>query len=71
MFKGSEDLTATQHEKSTWVARLEKAGGSEAKLAPELPFGHRPIFYVIGCAAAVVGVFLLIGGLVSSAHIIW
>ena len=71
MYERSADRVDTRVEKSTWVPRLEKAGELEVKLVPEPPVGHRAIFYVFGSAAVVVGVFLLIGGLVNSTHIIW
>lgn len=71
MFEGSADLTATRHERPAWVTRLEETGELEGKLVPEAAAGRRAIFYLVGYAAVIVGIFLLIGGLVNSPYITW
>ena len=71
MFEGSVDLEATRHEKPAWVARLEEKGMLESQLVPTKSAGLRALFYIYGYFAMAVGVYLLIGALISTPYVTW
>ena len=71
MFEGSADLSSTRHERPAWVARLQETGKLESLLVPATTTGRRALFYLVGYAVVIAGVFLLIGGLVNVRYITW
>jgi cytochrome b subunit of formate dehydrogenase len=71
MAEGSTDLESVRHEKPLWVERLRKSGKLDESLVMEAPIGSRILFCLVGYAAVLFGVFLLIGGLINSRYITW
>ncbi len=71
MFEGSVDLAKLRLERPAWVARMEQSGVLESQFASEVTVGRRVLFYIMGYAVMVIGLFLLIGGLVNSTAVVW
>jgi cytochrome b subunit of formate dehydrogenase len=71
MFEGSVDLEAVQHERPSWIARLEQGGRLGETLVAESGSKLKIVYYLIGYTAICIGVFLLIGGLANSGRITW
>ena len=71
MFEGSVSLEAARQEKPSWIARLEQNGELRSNLVSKANPTWRLLFYIIGFCAVGFGLFLLIGGLVSSPYITW
>lgn len=71
MFEGSADLAATRHERPAWLARLSATGRLEERLVPAAPLYMRAAFLVVGCAAVLSGLYLLVGGLLHAGRITW
>ncbi len=71
MFQGSAYLEATRQERPAWIARLTDAGRLKATLAYEAKPFLIAVYYVFGCTAMALGLFLLIGAAVNASRITW
>lgn len=71
MFEGSVDLHAAREERPAWIARLEDSGKLEGAMVVESGAGLKAFYYLLGYAAILAGVFLLIGAIASSGRIAW
>ena len=67
MFDGSIDLEDARHEHPGWVARLEKEGRLDAALVSPPPVPLRILYFVVGYAIILLGVFLLVFALINAA----
>lgn len=71
MFEGSAALEALEEEKPGWVRRLKGNGLLDGALVAETGRGMRIAYYVVGYAAILFGVFLLVGALANLAGVSW
>jgi len=67
MFDGSVDLEDARHEHPGWVARLEKEGRLDAALVAPPPVPLRILYFVVGYAIILLGVFLLVFAIANAA----
>lgn len=71
MFEGSADLEATRHERPAWIARLQENNELDGALVAGANPGLRIVSYIVGFAAVLTGLILLVGALVNTAYISW
>ena len=69
MFEGSVSLESVREEKPLWIKRLRREGRFEDQLVPEASRERRLVFYLVGYAALLSGIYLLVGGIVNSPHV--
>ncbi len=71
IFEGSAALEAVEEEKPAWLKRLRDNGQLDHVLEPEAKIGVRIAYYVVGYAAIICGVYLLVGALANIAGVNW
>ncbi|GAB6056969.1 formate dehydrogenase subunit gamma [Desulfonatronum parangueonense] len=71
IFEGSADLHAAKHERPAWIARLTSTGQIDHMIVEEAPAYKRAVFLVVGYAAMLSGLYLLVGGLMHALRITW
>ncbi len=71
MFEGSVDLNAAREEKPAWIGRLAGSGKLNDALVAEAGTGLKVTYFLVGYAAIIAGVLLLIGALSNSTRITW
>lgn len=67
MFEGSEGVEHLRNEHPAWIARMEAEGRLGDALCPPAPVPLRILYFGVGYAFIILGVFLLIFGLINVA----
>ena len=69
MFSGSVVLEETKKEKPAWVERLESAGKLERIKTKPPALWFKVVYFVFGYSALLSGIYLLVAGIMYSAHV--
>jgi cytochrome b subunit of formate dehydrogenase len=71
MFSGSVELEREMREKPAWIARLQEDGRLEQIMVAGPPRWYRVLYFIFGCTALAVGLYLLLIILIYRHYIEW